>query len=63
MYDKEGPGEEDEETTYSARVKVYKLEKKAEGSLEWQDKGVGMLAFCSSRDTSWLTSFDRLPSL
>ncbi|KAH7108035.1 hypothetical protein BKA62DRAFT_4476 [Auriculariales sp. MPI-PUGE-AT-0066] len=44
VYDKEGPGEEDEETVYTTRCKVYKLEKSKEtDKMEWQDKGVGYI--------------------
>ena len=42
-YDKEGLGEENEETTYEIRCKVYRLMKKEEGGHEWKDMGVGTL--------------------
>jgi nucleoporin NUP2 len=38
--DEEGEGEEDEETTYSCRVKVYKFTQK-EGQPHWAEFGVG----------------------
>jgi len=41
-HDEEGAGEEDEETVYTVRAKVYKLIKSSESS-KWADMGVGML--------------------
>lgn len=41
-HDEEGAGEEEEETVYTARAKVYKLVKGTESS-KWADLGVGML--------------------
>jgi nucleoporin NUP2 len=41
-HDEEGAGEEEEETVYTVRAKVYKLIKSSESS-KWADLGVGML--------------------
>jgi nucleoporin NUP2 len=42
-HDEEGEGEEDEETTHTTKSKVFKLQKKEDGTQEWKDLGVGML--------------------
>ncbi|KAI0062882.1 hypothetical protein BV25DRAFT_1824920 [Artomyces pyxidatus] len=47
----EGEGEEDEETTYTVKAKVYKLVKDKEGKSDWSDIGVGMLRFKKHKDT------------
>lgn len=41
-HDVEGEGEEDEETTYSARIKAYRMKKEDErGGKGWVELGVG----------------------
>ncbi|KAI0315467.1 hypothetical protein OF83DRAFT_1173796 [Amylostereum chailletii] len=42
-FEKEGQGEEDEETTHEVKAKVYKLTKDKEGKQDWSELGVGVL--------------------
>jgi nucleoporin NUP2 len=39
----EGEGEEDEETTYTVKAKVFKFTTDREGAPTWSDMGIGML--------------------
>jgi len=41
--DVEGEGEEDEETTYTVKAKVFKFTTDREGVSAWADLGIGML--------------------
>jgi len=41
--DVEGEGEEDEETTYTVKAKVFKFTTDREGAPTWSEMGVGML--------------------
>ncbi|KAH7916557.1 hypothetical protein BJ138DRAFT_286368 [Hygrophoropsis aurantiaca] len=50
-HDAEGEGEEDEETTYEARCKVYRMAK-TDGKSEWKDMGIGMLRLKKHKETS-----------
>ncbi|KAI0339767.1 hypothetical protein BDW22DRAFT_1379748 [Trametopsis cervina] len=43
VHDQDGEGEEDEETTYEQKCKVYKMTEKDDGSKEWKDLGIGLL--------------------
>jgi nucleoporin NUP2 len=46
-HDVEGEGEEDEETTYSARIKAYRMKKEDErGGKGWVELGVGEFNLC-----------------
>lgn len=42
-HDLDGEGEEDEETAYEVRSKVYRMAKKEDGTQEWKDMGIGKL--------------------
>jgi len=48
VHDQEGEGEEDEETTYSVKTKVYSLNKE-EGA--WKELGVGLLKVKKHKET------------
>ncbi|PCH43412.1 PH domain-like protein [Wolfiporia cocos MD-104 SS10] len=52
VFDSEGKGEEDEETTHEIKSKVFKMFKKDGGQLEWRDQGVGMLRLKQRRETN-----------
>ena len=41
QHDVEGEGEEDEETKFEVRSKVYRMMKKPSGQSEWTDVGIG----------------------
>ncbi|KAG2037408.1 hypothetical protein BDR03DRAFT_1091809 [Suillus americanus] len=49
-HDDEGEGEEDEETTYIVKAKVFKLSKTSDKS-EWKDLGVGMFRLKKHKET------------
>lgn len=51
-HDVEGEGEEDEETTYSARIKAYRMKKEDErGGKGWVELGVGNLRLKKHKET------------
>ncbi|RDX41788.1 hypothetical protein OH76DRAFT_1422896 [Lentinus brumalis] len=50
-HDKEGEGEEDEETVHAIRSKVYKMTKDKEGNAQWGDMGVGVLRLKKHKET------------
>ncbi|OJA11024.1 hypothetical protein AZE42_06437 [Rhizopogon vesiculosus] len=49
-HDGEGEGEENEETTYTVRAKLFKLTKTSDKS-EWKDLGVGMFRLKKHKET------------
>ncbi|EKM54227.1 uncharacterized protein PHACADRAFT_196658 [Phanerochaete carnosa HHB-10118-sp] len=51
VHDLAGEGEEDEETKYEVRTKVYRMIKKNSGQSEWTDVGIGMLRVNAHKET------------
>ena len=52
-HDVEGEGEEDEETTHSARIKAYRMKKPDErGGKGWVELGVGTFNICQDDKSS-----------
>jgi nucleoporin NUP2 len=51
VHDREGEGEEDEDTTHSVKCKVYKLNKE-EGGAGWSDMGIGERSTCLPSETA-----------
>ncbi|KAG2153714.1 uncharacterized protein EDB93DRAFT_1248622 [Suillus bovinus] len=49
-HDGEGEGEEDEETTYAVKAKVFKLSKTSDKS-EWKELGIGMFRLKKHKET------------
>ena len=64
VHDKEGEGEEEEETTHEIRSKVYKMMKDDEGKSRWAEQGVGAyLCSCAEGSLvlmSWLAGVLRV---
>ncbi|KAF9051074.1 PH domain-like protein [Hymenopellis radicata] len=52
VHDVEGEGEEDEETTYSVKLKAFKMTKDNEGKSSWAELGVGFLRLKKHKETS-----------
>lgn len=48
----EGEGEEDEETTYTLKAKVFKFTTDREGAPTWSDMGIGMLRLKKHQETN-----------
>ncbi|KAH9992616.1 hypothetical protein BJV77DRAFT_1067629 [Russula vinacea] len=48
----EGEGEEDEETTYTVKAKVFKFTTDREGSPTWSDMGIGMVRLKKHKETN-----------
>ncbi|KAI0812684.1 hypothetical protein BC629DRAFT_1474806 [Irpex lacteus] len=51
IHDQDGEGEEDEETKFEQKCKVFKMAKKDDGSQEWKDMGVGLLKVKAHKET------------
>jgi len=52
LHGAEGEGEEDEETTYTAKAKVFKFTTDREGSPTWSEMGIGMLRLKKHKETN-----------
>ena len=50
VHDKEGEGEEGEETVHEVRSKVYKMTRDRDGQPQWGDLGVGVLRVKRARE-------------
>jgi len=48
----EGEGEEDEETTYTIKAKVFKFTTDREGAPTWSEMGIGMLRLKKHKETN-----------
>ncbi|KAI0305728.1 hypothetical protein B0F90DRAFT_1666544 [Multifurca ochricompacta] len=48
----EGEGEEDEETTYTVKAKVFKFTTDREGAPTWSEMGIGMLRLKKHKETN-----------
>jgi len=52
LHGEEGEGEEDEETTYTVKTKVFKFTTDREGAPTWSDMGIGMLRLNKHKETN-----------